>query len=110
MSQATVALTIGGQTYRVRSAATEQELRRLAAAVDSRLRSMTSATSAQLPPQALLLVAISLAHDLEHEIALRKRLERATQDAFHLLLDRIDGALKTSDATLSMLKVDPSAL
>jgi len=104
MSQATVALTIGGQTYRVRSAATEQELRRLAAAVESRLRSVAGSTQSQLPPQALLLVAISLAHDLEHELALRKQIERASQDALQLLLDRIDGTLKNADTILSAVK------
>jgi cell division protein ZapA len=110
MSQATVALTIGGQTYRVRSAATEQELRRLAAAVDARLRSVSGSTQSQLPPQALLLVAISLAHDLEHEIALRKHLQRASLDALQILLERIDGAIKNADMLLSSSTADHSTL
>jgi len=96
MSPATVALTVGGQVYRVRSAATEQELRKLAAAVDARLRSLAATTHSAVAPQALLLVAISLAHDLEHEIALRKQVELAAQDSLQLLLERIDGALENA--------------
>ncbi len=109
MSQATVALTIGGQTYRVRSAATEQELRRLAATVDARLRTVSGLAQSQLPPQALLLVAISLAHDLEYEITLRRQLQRASQDALQRLLERIDGAIKNADATLNPPPADHSA-
>jgi len=96
MSPATVALTVGGQVYRVRSAATEQELRKLAATVDARLRSLAGTTHSAVAPQALLLVAISLAHDLEHEIALRKQVELAAQDSLQILLERIDTALETA--------------
>ena len=110
MSQATVALTIGGQTYRVRSGATEQELRRLAATVDARLRIVAGSTQSQLPPQALLLVAISLAHDLEYEIALRRHLQRSSQDAFQRLLERIDSAIKSADPTLNPPPPDRSTL
>ena len=102
MSPATVALTIGGQVYRVRSAASEQELRRLAAHVDERLRSLVG-TSATVPPQALLLVAISLAHDLELERARHKQLERAAHDSLQLLLDRIDGAIHSADQAIDAL-------
>ncbi len=102
MSQATVALTIGGQVYRVRSAATEQELRRLAADVDERLRSLVG-PSLTIHPQALLLVAISLAHDLELERARCKQLERTAHDSLQLLLDRIDGALESADHAIESL-------
>lgn len=105
MSQATVALTIGGQIYRVRSAATEQELHRLAANVDERLRALVG-SSTNVPPQALLLVAISLAHDLELELARRKQLERTAHESLQLLLDRIDGALQSADQTIGNLNHD----
>ncbi len=108
MSQATVALTIGGQTYRVRSAATEQELRRLAAMVDARLRIISGSPQTSLPPQALLLVAIALAHDLENEQALRKQLEREAQATLQLLLDRIDGAIQSADAALTVVTREQS--
>jgi cell division protein ZapA (FtsZ GTPase activity inhibitor) len=110
MSQATVALTIGGQTYRVRSAATEQELRRLAATVDARLRLVAGASQTAAPSQALLLVAIALAHDLEHELLLRKQLERETQNMLQLILDRIDGAIQSADARLTGLGLDQPKL
>lgn len=108
MSQATVAVTIGGQTYRVRSAATEQELRRLAATVDARLRVVSGSSQATPPPQALLLVAISLAHDLEHEQALRRKLERESYDTLQTLLDRIDSAIGTADAAFATLNLQDS--
>jgi len=102
MSPATVALTVGGQVYRVRSGASEQELRRLAAHVDERLRSLVG-TSTTVAPQALLLVAISLAHDLELERARHKQLERAAHDSLQLLLDRIDGAIHSADQAIDSL-------
>jgi cell division protein ZapA len=109
MSPATVALTIGGQTYRVRSAATEPELRRLAAMVDARLRIISGSQQNSLAPQALLLVAIALAHDLEHEHSLRKRLEHETQATLQLLLDRIDGAIQNADAALTEVTREQSS-
>jgi cell division protein ZapA len=108
MSQAPVALIIGGQTYRVRTAATEQVLRRLAATVEARLRLLTGSSQSTPPPQALLLVAIALAHDLEHERTLRKTLERETQDVLQILLDRIDGAIGNADTALAALASDAS--
>jgi cell division protein ZapA len=108
MSQAPVALTVGGQTYRVRAAATEQVLRRLAATVEARLRLLTGSSQCAPQPQALLLVAIALAHDLEHERTLRKTLERETQDVLQMLLDRIDAALGNADTALAALPSDAS--
>lgn len=102
MSQATVALTIGGQVYRVRSQAPEHELRKLAAHVDERLRSLAG-SSTPVAPQALLLVAISLAHDLELERAQRKRLQNVAHDALQLLLERIDSALHVADQTIDSI-------
>jgi len=109
MSPATVALTIGGQVYRVRSPAPETELRRLAATVDSRLRTLAGTSPSALAPQALLLVAISLAHDLEHEISLRSQLERNLQDSLQLLLERIDTALENADRALETLTRETTA-
>jgi cell division protein ZapA len=108
MSQATVALTIGGQTYRVRSAATEQELRRLAAMVDARLRIISGSQQSSPAPQALLLVAIALAHDLEYEQSLRKHLERETLSTLQVLLERIDGAIQNADVALTDLTREQS--
>jgi cell division protein ZapA len=102
MSQASVALTIGGQVYRVRSQAPEHELRKLAAHVDERLRSLTG-SSTPVAPQALLLVAISLAHDLELERTQRKQLQHVAQDSLELLLERIDTALQLADQSIDSI-------
>jgi hypothetical protein len=56
----------------------------------------------------LLLVAIALAHDLEHECALRRKLECETHDALRMLLDRIDTAIGTADAALAALNLEQS--
>ncbi len=103
MSQAPVALKIGGQTYRVRAEATEQDLQRLAAAVDARLRQLAGPSQNSPAPQTLLLVAISLAHDLERERTLRRNLERESNDILHMLLEHVDQTLTTADAALASL-------
>jgi cell division protein ZapA (FtsZ GTPase activity inhibitor) len=63
MSGAPVELRVGGQTYRVVASAGEEELRRLATIVDARLRAV-SPPGRPVSPHALLLAAMSLAHDL----------------------------------------------
>jgi cell division protein ZapA len=95
MSGAPVELRVGGQTYRVVASANEQELRRLADIVDGKLRELT-APGRQISPQALLLVALALAHDLEEERARRVSVERRWRDKLTSMLQRIDAAL---DAT-----------
>ena len=102
MSQAPVALTIGGQTYRVRAAASEHELRRLANLIDARLSAVAGPHKSP-PPQTLLLVAISLAHDLEREHSLRCKVEREATDALQSLLERLDAAIGNADASIARL-------
>ena len=108
MSQASVALTIGGHIYRVRAAASEQELRRLAATVDARLRSVAGTAHSTPPPQTLLLVAISLAHDLENERAARSAIAREAHDVLQFLLERVDSAIGNADATLARMQSNSS--
>ena len=103
MSQAPIALQIGGQTYRVRAQATEQDLQRLAAAVDARLRLLSAHSHSTPAPQALLLVAISLAHDLEHERILRTNLQRQANDILQMLLEQVDRTLTAADCALASL-------
>ena len=79
MAGSPVELKVGGQTYRVVASAEETELRRLADLVDARLRSM-SAPGRPISPQALLLAAISLAHDLEEEKRKRAQLEARSKE------------------------------
>jgi cell division protein ZapA len=96
MSGIPVELRVGGQTYRVVASAEEHELRRLAEIVDARLREL-SAPGRQIPPQALLLAAIALAHDLEQERELRRRVECRSREMLTSVLSRIDAALDATE-------------
>jgi cell division protein ZapA len=96
MAGSPVELKVGGQTYRVVASAEETELRRLAELVDTRLRSM-SAPGRPISPQALLLAAISLAHDLEEEKRKRLKLEARSKEMLKSVLARIDAAIEASD-------------
>jgi cell division protein ZapA len=94
---APVELRVGGQTYRVLASAEETELRRLADMVDARLRELVS-PGRQIHPQALLLAAIALAHDLEQERERRQHAEQRSREMLSTLLARIDAALDATDA------------
>jgi len=96
MAGSPVELKVGGQTYRVVASAEETELKRLADLVDARLRSM-SAPGRPISPQALLLAAISLAHDLEEEKRKRTQLEARSKEMLRSVLARIDAAIEASD-------------
>jgi cell division protein ZapA len=96
MAGSPVELKVGGQTYRVVASAEETELRRLADLVDARLRGMT-APGRPIAPQALLLAAISLAHDLEEEKQKRAQLETRSKEMLRSVLARIDAAIEASD-------------
>jgi cell division protein ZapA len=109
MSQGPVAIRIGGQIYRVRARATEQELQRLAATVDSRLRLLSPSASTPSGPQALLLVAISLAHELETERAAHQKLRHKTKELLQLLLEQVDRTLATAEATLATAPTQPAS-
>jgi cell division protein ZapA len=103
-----VELKVGGQTYRVVASAEETELKRLADLVDARLRSM-SAPGRPISPQALLLAAISLAHDLEEEKRKRAQLEVRSKEMLRSVLARIDAAIEASDEKPEANgEVDPS--
>lgn len=95
-----VELRVGGQTYRVVSSAEEHELRRLAEVVDARLRERVPA-GRQVPPQALILAAISLAHELEQERSRRVELERRSREMLKALLARIDAVIDSNEASLT---------
>ncbi len=96
MAGSPVELKVGGQTYRVVASAEETELRRLADLVDARLRSM-SAPGRPISAQALLLAAISLAHDLEEEKSKRQQLETRSKEMLKSVLARIDAAIEASE-------------
>jgi cell division protein ZapA len=98
VSGRTVELRIGGQNYRVVSSAPEADLQRLAQTVAAKLAEV-SPRGRPVPPQAMLLAAMALAHDVESERAEREALERRTRDLLRRALVRIDDALEPIEET-----------
>lgn len=92
MARRTVQLRVGGQNYRVVTSADDEELQRLAKAVDDKLASVVPPGRAP-NPQAILLAAMALAHDLEVERARSAVLTGRMKDAFGRILSRVDVAL-----------------
>jgi len=88
-----VQLKVAGQTYKVVSSADDDELMRLAGVVEDRVTALSPKGRA-VPPQAVLLAAIALAHDLEEERTKREALERKTRDLLRRILMRVDDALE----------------
>jgi cell division protein ZapA len=95
MSGAPVELRVGGQTYRVVASAGEEELRRLATIVDARLRAV-SPPGRPVSPQALLLAAMSLAHDLEEERSRNVKLAHRSREMLGSIMTRLDAAIDAS--------------
>ncbi|HEX8792635.1 MAG TPA: cell division protein ZapA [Polyangiaceae bacterium] len=96
MDRRTVELRIGGQAYRVVTSSPQDELQRLADLVESKLAEVGPKGRAQ--PQALLLAALALAHEVESERGRRETLERRTRDLLRRVLVRIDDALEPYEA------------
>ena len=87
-----IQLRVAGQTYRVSSSSNEDELRHLAGLVDERVAQLVPKGRA-VPPNAILLAAIALAHDLEEAHKARSNLERRARDVLRRVLMRIEHAL-----------------
>jgi cell division protein ZapA len=92
MAGRTVQLRIGGQTYRVVTTASDEELQRLASVVDQKIATVVPPGRA-VTPQAMLLAAMALAHDLEEERARSAALAERARGAFGRMLERVDAAL-----------------
>lgn len=92
MGRRTVQLRVGGQSYRVVTSANDDELQRLASAVDTKLATVVPPGRAPTP-QAMLLAAMALAHDLEAERARSAAFASRMKDAFGRILQRVDTAL-----------------
>lgn len=91
-----VNLSIAGQSYRVVSSADEEELQRLAEAVGAKMAEVTP-DGRVIGPQAMLLAAMALAHELEEERSRRAAVELRTQEMLRNVLGRIDDVLGTSE-------------
>ncbi len=90
-----VQLRVAGQSYKVVSSASEDELQRLADAVSAKITELTPKGRAT-NPSSILLAAIALAHDLEEERARRTRIERRAREMLRSVIGRIDAALSSS--------------
>jgi cell division protein ZapA len=89
----TVEVRVAGQSYRVVSSAPEGEVRRLADAVNAKIAELVPKGRAA-PPNAILLAAIALAHDVEEEREKREDLERRARDWVHRVVAGIDEVLE----------------
>jgi cell division protein ZapA len=89
----TVELRIAGQSYRVVSSAPEEDLKRLALVVGAKLAELVP-KGRPVPPQAMLLAAMALAHEVEAARSEQESLERRTRDLLRRTLVRIDDALE----------------
>jgi len=87
-----VSLRVAGQSYKVVSSASEEELQRLADTVTAKVEELTP-HGKSVAPQAVLLAAMALAHELEEERARRMMLERRAGDMLRRVLGHIDEAL-----------------
>jgi cell division protein ZapA len=87
-----ISLRVAGQSYKVVSSASEEDLQRLADTVSAKVQELTPQGKAAAP-QAVILAAIALAHELEEERARRLFVERRAKDMLRRVLGRIDDAL-----------------
>lgn len=92
-----VEVKVGGFSYRVTGSASDAEMHRLAAIVDQRLRRL-GGHGRHSSPHALLLVAMTLVHELEEERKLREQVEARSKEMLQSLLQRIEAALEADDA------------
>jgi cell division protein ZapA len=93
MGRRMVQLQIAGQSYRVVSSAAEGDLHDLAGMVEAKVTEVAP-KGRPMPPQAMLLAAMALAHELDAERRRREALERRTRDVLRRVLLRLDDALE----------------
>lgn len=92
MAGRTVQLHVGGQSYRVVTSATDEEIHRLEAMVNDKLAQVVP-RGRPTPPNALLLAALALAHDVEEARARASVTAGRARDALGRMLERVDSAL-----------------
>jgi cell division protein ZapA len=92
MERRTVQLRVSGQTYRVVTTATDGDLKRFVGIIEGKVAEVNPHGRA-MPPQALLLAALALAHDVEEARARADRIESRSRETISRLIERIDAAL-----------------
>jgi cell division protein ZapA len=100
MGEAAVELKVAGKTYQVVTSAAEDELRRLAQIVEQALEGVIP-PGRQPSPQALVLAAITLAHELEAERERRIAAEERHKKVLRSLLQRVDQVLERTVPSLA---------
>ncbi len=88
-------IQIGGHAYRVQSSADASELSRLAKLVEARLTELPG--NQRHDSRSLVLVALSLAHDLEQLRAEHAALRASVDERLTAIVGRIDRALDHRD-------------
>lgn len=96
MARPAVEVNVGGHLYRLVASSGEQSLQRYAGVVNERLRELTGSDRAT-HPQAMLLVAMALAHDLEEERARHRELRAQAEESLRSMLSRVNAALDGVD-------------
>lgn len=92
MAGRAIELRVGGQSYRVVTTASPDDLERFAAMVDEKLAPHL-APGRPPHPNAMLLAAISLAHELEHERAQGAKIRSRARVIVESVMNRIDSTL-----------------
>lgn len=96
MAKNAVQVSIAGHSYRLNTTLEPNTLARLAREVERRLTRLSPGQ--QIHPQALLLVALSLAHDLEQCSDRQEALTRRSREVLQQMLRKVDAALGEVDA------------
>lgn len=96
MMRPAVEVNVGGHLYRLVASSGDQTLQRYASVVNERLRELTG-SDRTAHPQAMLLVAMALAHDLEEERARRLAERSSAEEMLRQLLSRVNEALDGVD-------------
>jgi cell division protein ZapA len=105
MAGRTVQVNVRGQSYRLVTSATDEEVQRLEAVVNKKLTEII-APGRPLPANALLLVAMALAHDLEQARLSAAEAKTRVKASFGRVLERVDGALGSLSAIHPKSSID----
>ena len=104
----TIKIHIGGQQYILRSDADESYVQALAASVNERIDALKG--SRQVATQSdVVLAALKLADDLEHEKQAQSRLRTQVRGQVERMLGHVEAQLSSVSATASSTGASPAA-
>ncbi len=103
MTEVSRELKVGGKTYRVVTSAEKEELLRLAKKVEETLRSVLP-KGREASAQALVLVAITLAHELEEEKRDRTASEQRYKSTLSALLNKVNHVIEENEPAVAKRK------